>query len=155
MSVKTKMIEFKIKLMSERHLEEVARLGKICFSVPWSKTSLKEEINNENASFLVAVDKNEKVFGYTGFTFVLDEGYITNIAVFPQYRGNGVAKKLLEALVKFAQDKKLKFISLEVRKSNVSAVSLYKKLNFLSVGLRKNFYSYPKEDAIIMTRYLN
>ena len=141
--------------MSERHLEEVARLEKICFSVPWSKTSLKEEINNENASFLVAVDKNEKVFGYTGFTFVLDEGYITNIAVFPQYRGNGVAKKLLEALVKFAQDKKLKFISLEVRKSNVSAVSLYQKLNFLSAGVRKNFYSYPKEDAIIMTRYLN
>ena len=155
MSVKTKMIEFKIKLMSERHLEEVARLEKICFSVPWSKTSLKEEINNENASFLVAVDKNEKVFGYTGFTLVLDEGYITNIAVFPQYRGNGVAKKLLEALVKFAQDKKLKFISLEVRKSNVSAVSLYQKLNFLSAGVRKNFYSYPKEDAIIMTRYLN
>ena len=136
-------------------MEEVARLEKICFSVPWSKTSLKEEINNENASFLVAVDKNEKVFGYTGFTFVLDEGYITNIAVFPQYRGNGVAKKLLEALVKFAQDKKLKFISLEVRKSNVSAVSLYQKLNFLSAGVRKNFYSYPKEDAIIMTRYLN
>ena len=134
---------------------EVARLEKICFSVPWSKTSLKEEINNENASFLVAVDKNEKVFGYTGFTFVLDEGYITNIAVFPQYRGNGVAKKLLEALVKFAQDKKLKFISLEVRKSNVSAVSLYQKLNFLSSGVRKYFYSYPKEDAIIMTRYLN
>ena len=104
---------------------------------------------------MVAVDKNEKVFGYTGFTFVLDEGYITNIAVFPQYRGNGVAKKLLEALVKFAQDKKLKFISLEVRKSNVSAVSLYQKLNFLSAGVRKNFYSYPKEAAIIMTRYLN
>ena len=145
----------KICPMTEADCEKTGLLMKECFSVPWSKTSLKEEINNENASFLVAVDKNEKVFGYTGFTFVLDEGYITNIAVFPQYRGNGVAKKLLEALVKFAQDKKLKFISLEVRKSNVSAVSLYKKLNFLSVGLRKNFYSYPKEDAIIMTRYLN
>ena len=55
----------------------------------------------------------------------------------------------------FAQDKKLRFISLEVRKSNVYAVSLYQKLNFLSVGVRKNFYSYPKEDAIIMTRYLS
>lgn len=149
------MLEFEIKSMSECHLEEVARLEKICFSVPWLKVALKEEIDNENANFLVAIDKNNKVLGYAGMNFVMDEGYITNIAVFPQYRGNGIAKKLLEALVNFAQDKKLRFISLEVRKSNVYAVSLYQKLNFLSVGVRKNFYSYPKEDAIIMTRYLS
>lgn len=148
------MLEFEIKSMSEHHLEEVSRLEKICFSVPWSKVSLKEEIDNENANFLVAVDKNEKILGYAGLNFVLDEGYITNVAVFPQYRCNGIAKKLLETLVDFAQDKNLKFISLEVRKSNISAISLYKNLEFLAVGVRKNFYSCPKEDAVIMTRYL-
>ena len=148
------MLEFEIKSMSECHLEEVSCLEKICFSVPWSKVSLKEEIDNENANFLVAVDKNEKVLGYAGLNFVLDEGYITNVAVFPQYRCNGIAKKLLETLVDFAQDKNLKFISLEVRKSNISAISLYKNLDFLAVGVRKNFYSCPKEDAVIMTRYL-
>lgn len=148
------MLEFEIKSMSEHHLEKVSRLEKICFSVPWSKVSLKEEIDNGNANFLVAVDKNEKVLGYVGLKFVLDEGYITNVAVFPQYRCNGIAKKLLETLVDFAQDKNLKFISLEVRKSNISAIYLYKNLEFLAVGVRKNFYSCPKEDAVIMTRYL-
>lgn len=148
------MLEFEIKSMSEHHLEEVSRLEKICFSVPWSKVSLKQEIDNENANFLVAVDKNEKILGYAGLNFVLDEGYITNVAVFPQYRCNGIAKKLLETLVDFAQDKNFKFISLEVRKSNISAISLYKNLEFLAVGVRKNFYSCPKEDAVIMTRYL-
>lgn len=149
------MLKFKIESMSECHLKEVVQLEKVCFSVPWSKVSLKEEIYNKNAKFLVAVDKNEKVLGYAGLTFVLDEGYITNVAVFPQYRCNGIAKKLLMTLVRFAQDKKLKFVSLEVRKSNVYAGSLYQKLNFLSVGVRKNFYSQPKEDAVIMTKYLS
>lgn len=148
------MLEFEIKSMSECHLEEVSRLEKICFSVPWSKVSLKEEIDNGYANFWVAIDKNEKVLGYAGLNFVLDEGYITNVAVFPQYRCKGIAKKLLETLVDFAQDKNLKFISLEVRKSNISAIYLYKNLDFLAVGGRKNFYSCPKEDAVIMTRYL-
>lgn len=148
------MLEFEIKSMSECHLEEVSCLEKMCFSVPWSKASLKEEIDNENAKFLVAVAENQKVLGYVGLNFILDEGYITNIAVFPQHRGNGIAKKLLETLVDFAKDKNLKFISLEVRKSNISAISLYKNLDFLAVGVRKNFYSYPKEDAVIMTKYL-
>lgn len=148
------MLEFEIKSMLECHLEEVASLEKMCFSVPWSKASLKEEIDNENANFLVAVAENQKVLGYVGLNFVLDEGYITNIAVFPQYRGNGIAKKLLETLVEFAQNKNFKFISLEVRKSNISAISLYKSLEFLAVGTRKNFYSYPKENAVIMTKYL-
>lgn len=148
------MLEFEIKSMSECHLEEVASLEKMCFSIPWSKASLKEEIDNENANFLVAVAENQKVLGYVGLNFILDEGYITNIAVFPQHRGNGIAKKLLETLVDFAKDKNLKFISLEVRKSNISAISLYKNLDFLAVGVRKNFYSCPKEDAVIMTKYL-
>lgn len=152
--MKEKMINFEIKLMSEQHLEEVACLEKLCFSLPWSKTALKEEIDKENSIFLVAVDSNEKVLGYIGFNFVFDEGYITNIAVFPNYRNNGIAKKLLQEAISAAYGKNLKFISLEVRKSNIFAINLYKNLKFLTVGVRRNFYSFPKEDAFIMTRYL-
>lgn len=149
------MFEIVIKNMAEQHLEQISQLEKICFSVPWSKSLLKTELGNEKSKFLVAVDKNEDVLGYVGLNFVLDEGYITNIAVFPEFRRFGIAKKLLGSLIDFAYIQNLKFISLEVRKSNFAAIKFYENMQFLSVGVRKNFYSFPKEDAIIMTKFLN
>lgn len=148
------MIKFKIKSMANEHLDEVALLEKSCFSVPWTKSLLKNEIDNNNSKFLVAVDENQQVMGYIGFNYVLDEGYITNLAVFPEYRGNGVAQELLKNVIDFAYQKKLKFVSLEVRITNVAAISLYEKFNFLKVGERKGFYTCPKENALIMTRDL-
>ena len=140
--------------MSKKHLDAVVLLEKANFSIPWSKKQLYEEINNVNSKFLVAVNNFDKVLGYIGFKFVLDEGYITNVAVFNDYRHNGIAKKLLLNIIDFGIEKKLSFIFLEVRKSNMAAIHLYKKLNFLDIGERKNFYSFPKENAIIMTKYL-
>ena len=148
-------IKFRIELFSKKHLDEVASLEKICFSIPWSKTLLASEIYNNNSNFLVAVNESNRVLGYVGLKFVLDEGYITNISVFPQYRNNGVASELLKKIIEFGDSKNLKFISLEVRKSNIYAISLYKNLGFVFVGERKNFYSTPQEDAFIMTKYIN
>lgn len=140
--------------MSKKHLDDVVLLEETNFSIPWTKKQLYEEINNVNSKFLVAVNNFDKVLGYIGFKFVLDEGYITNVAVFNDYRHNGIATKLLLNIIDFGIEKNLKFISLEVRKSNMAAIHLYKKLNFLDIGERKNFYSFPKENAIIMTKYL-
>lgn len=148
-------IKIKIELFSEKHIDDIASLEKICFSTPWSKNLLASEIYNNNSNFLVAVDEFNKVLGYVVLKFILDEGYITNIAVFPQYRNNGVASELLKRIIEFGDSKNLKFISLEVRKSNVYAISLYKNLGFIFAGERKNFYSTPKEDAFIMTKYIN
>ena len=148
------MFDFEVKKMEERHLEQIERLEKLCFSVPWSKALLKEEISKQNSNFLVAESNGNVVLGYVGFNFVVDEGYITNLAVFPEYRCNGIAEKLLKKVIEFARSLNLKFVSLEVRKSNVTAISLYERLNFLNVGIRKNFYSLPSEDAVIMTLYL-
>ena len=86
--------------------------------------------------------------------YVLDEGYISNVAVSPAYRRQGIADKLISQLLKSAEDKELTFVTLEVRQSNIPAISLYEKNGFIKVGQRKNYYDLPKEDAILMTKFL-
>ena len=90
--------------------------------------------------------------GYAGLLVVLDEGYITNVAVRPECRRNGIAQKLLQVFLDFAQAHKLAFLTLEVRASNYGAIARYGSRGFRSVGRRKHYYEPPKEDAIIMTK---
>ena len=138
--------------MNGDHLDEVAELERICFSTPWSRNMLAEELDNLLSAFLVALDDNHSVVGYAGVQVILDEGYITNIAVRPECRQQGIAGKLLQVFLDFAQANKLAFLTLEVRASNHTAIMLYGSRGFRSVGRRKNYYEHPKEDAIIMTR---
>lgn len=143
----------KIEKMREEHIKYIAALENACFSQPWSEGSLREELYKENANFLVAVNEDALVVGHIGFNFVLDEGYITNIAVAPTFRRCGVAQNLLKEIIVFAQSQRLSFISLEVRASNAAAISLYEKLGFKKAGERRNFYALPQEDAVIMTKF--
>jgi len=138
--------------MNADHLDEVAELERICFSTPWSRNMLAEELDNLLSAFLVALDDRDRVVGYAGVQVILDEGYITNIAVRPECRQQGIAGKLLQVFLDFAQANKLAFLTLEVRASNHTAIMLYGSRGFRSVGRRKNYYEHPKEDAIIMTR---
>jgi len=138
--------------MTAEHLDEVAELERVCFSVPWSRNMLAEELDNLLSAFLVALDNSGAVVGYAGLQVVLDEGYITNVAVRPDCRRQGIAGKLLQVFLDFAQGNKLAFLTLEVRASNYDAIALYGSRGFRSVGRRKNYYEHPKEDAIIMTR---
>jgi len=137
--------------MNGDHLDEVAELERICFSVPWSRNMLAEELDNLLSAFLVALDDSGRVVGYAGLQVVLDEGYITNVAVRPECRRMGVASQLLQVFLNFAKANKLAFLTLEVRASNYDAIALYGSRGFRSVGRRKNYYEHPKEDAIIMT----
>jgi len=137
--------------MNGDHLDEVAELERICFSVPWSRNMLAEELDNLLSAFLVALDDNDRVVGYAGLQVVLDEGYITNVAVRPECRRQGVAARLLQVFLDFARANRLAFLTLEVRASNYDAIALYGSRGFRSVGRRKNYYEHPKEDAIIMT----
>ena len=139
--------------MNADHLEELERLERICFSRPWSKRMLGEELENQCAAFLVAEDENGTVLGYAGLLVMLDEGYITNVAVFPEYRRLGVAAKIIEVYMNFAAANGLAFLTLEVRPSNEAAIALYRRFGFEEVGRRKNYYDLPKEDALILTRY--
>ena len=147
----TKM-NVRIVPMTADHLDQVAELERICFSTPWSRNMLAEELDNLLSAFLVALDDSGRVVGYAGLQVILDEGYITNIAVRPECRRRGVAAKLLQVFLDFGQANRLSFLTLEVRASNYDAIALYGSRGFRGVGRRKNYYEHPKEDAIIMTR---
>lgn len=145
------MMRYEIVPMDRSHLESIAALERQCFSAPWSVSMLEEELFNPQASFLVAEGEDGQVLGYAGLQVVLDEGYIANIAVAPQWRRQGLAGELLEVYCRFAQAH-LAFLTLEVRASNEAAIALYVKHGFVQAGFRKNYYQDPKEDALIMTR---
>lgn len=144
----------KIVPMTADHLEELEKLERICFSRPWSHKMLAEELENQCAAFLVAEDSvSGRVLGYAGLMVVADEGYITNVAVFPEYRRQGIAAQILQVFLQFAAANHLAFLTLEVRPSNAAAIALYQGFGFEEVGRRKNYYDLPKEDALILTKY--
>ena len=147
-------MKVRIVPMTVDHLDDIARLEQICFSRPWSRRMLAEELENQCAAFLVALEPGtEKVVGYAGLLVMADEGYITNVAVFPEYRRRGVAEQIIQVFCDFAQGNHLAFLTLEVRPSNAPAISLYNSFGFEEVGRRKNYYDLPREDALILTRY--
>ena len=145
-----KLFEFKIESVNENDIKDIARLEKECFSEPWSENAIIESVKAGTHFF--AAKKDDNLCGYIGISTVLDEGYITNVAVFDSMRNKGVATLLLNRVFSFARSINLSFVSLEVRASNKAAISLYEKLGFTNEGIRKGFYQIPKEDAIIMTR---
>ncbi len=128
----------------------IAELEAACFSSPWSEAAVLSS-HNEGIRFFI-YEKDGKTVGYVGLQRVLDEGYITNIAVSPDCRRQGIAKALLSELDRLAESLSLSFISLEVRGSNSAAISLYTALGYKREGIRRGFYDNPKEDAIIMTK---
>lgn len=136
--------------MKKENIKDVAGLEKECFSTPWSEKSLEEELHNENAHFLVA-QKDNKIVGYIGVQSVASECYITNVCVSKDYRNQKIATNLVDRAFRDAILRNDEFITLEVRKSNKEAISLYSKFGFKIEGERKNFYTSPKEDAHIMT----
>ena len=147
------MNNIKIVPMNADHLESLERLERICFSRPWSRKMLAEELENQCAAFLVAEDAvTGDVLGYAGLLVAADEGYITNVAVLPEYRRRGVAARLLQVFCDFAAGQKLAFLTLEVRPSNEAAIALYTGFGFTERGRRRNYYDLPKEDALILTR---
>lgn len=148
------MKQVKIVPMAAEHLDRLEQLERMCFSRPWSKKMLAEELNNQCAAFLVAVEpETEKAVGYAGLLVVADEGYITNVAVDPSCRRQGVAAQLLQVFDNFAKGNHLAFLTLEVRPSNAAAIALYEGFGFREVGRRRNYYDLPKEDALILTKY--
>lgn len=147
-----KKLPIQIVPMTAGHLDEIAALGRVCFPDPWSRNMLAEELDNALAAFLVALDAKGGIVGYAGLQVVLDEGYILNIAVTPERRRQGIAGKLLQVFLDFAQGNRLSFLTLEVRASNEAAIALYESRGFRETGRRRNYYEHPREDALIMTR---
>ncbi len=144
------VLSVKILPLDEKSVKGVAEIEKECFSAPWNEENIRAELDNDTAHFLIAAS-GEKIIGYIGVHEIAGEAYIANIAVSEKYRRQGIAEKLLTEAENGAKMRKNEFISLEVRKSNAAAISLYTKRGYKKAGERKNFYTNPAEDAEIMT----
>lgn len=137
------------------HIDDIAELEKQCFSIPWTCEQLASQLTDNMHICLAAVDGEGRTVGYVGLMYVLDEGYISNVAVAPAHRREGIGGMLLDTLRERAEEKGLAFLTLEVRQTNEPAKSLYKKHGYVEVGLRKGYYTKPTEDAILMTLFLS
>ena len=140
-----------IETMNAAHVAQIAQLEKICFSDPWSEKSVASELNNPLALWLTAVE-GERVTGYIGSQTVMDETDMMNVAVHPDFRRRGIAEALVNELVARLKSRESRSLTLEVRVSNLSAITLYKKLGFSQIGRRKNYYRNPREDALILRK---
>ncbi|MGX4598214.1 ribosomal protein S18-alanine N-acetyltransferase [Faecalimicrobium sp. JNUCC 81] len=138
-----------IEMMTSKDIDGVFEVEKNCFEHHWSKDAFSKELKNDVARYLVA-KIDGKVVGYVGIWFVMDEGHITNVAVHSDYRGRKIGDELVKKLVKLCKENKIVSMTLEVRVSNIVAQNLYKKYGFKLAGIRKEYYSDNKEDAMIM-----
>ena len=137
--------------MTADDVSQVAQLEALCFSHPWSKSSIAGELVNPLSLWIVAVEKNA-VVGYIGSQSVLGEADVMNIAVQPEYRNRGIARNLILNLVAMLKKNRVHCLTLEVRASNENAIHLYQTLEFVQIGRRPNYYSAPKEDALILKK---
>lgn len=129
---------------------ELAKIDAICFTDPWRETSFREALSGEGYTF-VALEEGGELIGYAGMLTVLDVADVTNVAVLPAFRRQGLARRLLTALTAKAREQGVTRLQLEVRESNVAARTLYESLGFTVDGKRKRYYRRPDEDAVLMS----
>lgn len=140
-----------IRRMKESDIPEVARLEKEIFPDPWSEGAISETFEQEQTLLLVAYE-DRKLIGYLILYFVLEEGEIARIAVIPECRRRGVGARMLLELEDLCEDNGITKLLLDVRESNETAISFYTSYGFVQDGVRRNFYSDPQEDGILMSR---
>lgn len=137
--------------MREEHIYALAEIERQCFSAPWTEEGLRAELESDTACFLVA-EQDGKAVGYAGMHCICGECYVDNIAVSPKDRRRGIGRALVKELLRQAGERNGVFLSLEVRPSNAAALALYREFGFTEAGRRKNFYTNPAEDGLILTK---
>ena len=138
--------------MVQEDADGVARVEAACMPVPWSRQSFWEEASHTDAYYLIArdVDRDNLIVAYAGCWVLANEGHITNVAVDPDYHGQGLGRKLMNELTSRVKALGVDSMTLEVRPSNTVAINLYTSLGFRSVGQRPKYYTNPVEAAEIM-----
>lgn len=139
----------RIEPFDASYIDDIVNIERLSFNDPWSRSSFSGELENPAARYLVAIIGG-KVAGYGGYWKILNEAHITNIAVHPEYRNQGIGSDLLMAMISLALKEGIEAMTLEVRRSNKIAQSIYVKYGFKKVGIRKNYYQDNGEDALIM-----
>ncbi|WP_425803648.1 ribosomal protein S18-alanine N-acetyltransferase [Desulfitobacterium sp. Sab5] len=136
--------------MKEDDLEAIMKIEHASFPTPWSQRSFESELrDNEYARYFCLLDQN-KVIGYMGIWFILEEGHITNVAIAPEHRGRRLGEFMMRTIMRQMLSEGMERMTLEVRESNLSAQRLYERLGFVMAGRRKGYYSDNQEDALIM-----
>lgn len=139
----------KVNIATPDDISDISNIENQCFSTPWSKNAIRESMLAGTIFYIARIGK--AAVGYMGLSKIVGEGYVTNVAVLPEYRRLGIGKEILDFAINDSKQE-LEFISLEVRVSNEAAISLYSGFGFENVGTRKRFYTNPIEDAFIMTK---
>lgn len=139
--------------LAPAHIDQLAELEQRCFSDPWSRESLAEELSNPLSVYYI-LEREGQVLGYIGTRMVLDECEIVNVAVRPEERRQHIASRLLDWLLEDAEKRGILHFYLEVRESNLPAQRCYQTKGFSVIGRRKQYYQLPKEDALLMARDL-
>jgi ribosomal-protein-alanine N-acetyltransferase len=143
-----------VEPMRLRDLPEILKIERLSFTTPWSKAAfLSELLENDRAYYLVA-KVDQRAVGYVGVWLVAGEGHITNVAVHPWYRRQGIGRRLMLAIEKLAREKRVRRMTLEVRRSNEVAQNLYEQLDYVGAGYRRGYYGDNNEDALIMWKEL-
>lgn len=145
------MEKYKIENLSLSHLDDIMEIEEGCYGAHhWSRDSFIGELNNNCARYLTAINSDGKCVGYMGVWRIFDEAHVTNLAVHPRFQKKGIAHFLILSSLDLCYQDKIKYMTLEVRKSNERAKKLYESFGFKSLGMRKKYYQDNGEDAIIM-----
>ncbi len=138
--------------LQRHHIEGVLEVERLSNPAPWSRASFESELQNPQAHYWVVTYGGE-VVGFAGYWDVVDEAHITNLAVHPQHRRRGIAKRLMAILLEDARARGMRCATLEVRRNNHPAIALYEKFGFVASAIRKNYYVQDQQDAIVMWLY--
>ena len=137
--------------MEPYDVNDVVKLEELSYGQHhWSKESFYNELENNLAHYYCAMADKNMLAGYAGCWHIFEEAHITTLSVHPDFRRKGIAQKLLFAIIDDCYKNKIKYITLEVRESNIAAISLYEKNGFKSIGTRKGYYQDNNENALIM-----
>lgn len=149
------MIGLNIRRMNIDDVAKVYQIEKDSFPIPWSQNSFLNDINNNKCARYLVACIDDKIVGYCGIWIILDEGHVTNIAISKEYRNLGIGKALFSTLISYSAQLGVRYITLEVRKSNSIAQKIYSDLGFYRVSVRKRYYEDNHEDAFIMVSEVN
>ncbi len=144
---------FEICVFGESHIPEAAQIERLCFSEPWSEEALKYMCSSPNTHAVAVIESSSgRLAAYGGCEFVPPEASIANVATHPDFRRRGCASRLIDEMEAFLACRGVKDIFLEVRESNAPARALYESKGFRAVGIRKNYYRFPTENAVVMLK---
>ena len=132
---------------------DIFEIEKLCFPDPWSMDSIRYELEENEKAFYLVAEHSGKVVGYMGLWWILDEGHITNVAVRPGYRNRKIAEGIIRVMLEHTIGAGILHHTLEVRRDNQPAINLYEKFGFEVDGVRKGYYQFDGEDALIMWRH--